>query len=327
MRRREFITLVGGAAAAWPLGARAQQPAMPVVGFLGAGSLRGDAYRVTAVRQGLMESGFVEGRNVAFEYRWAEDQYDRLPALAAELVRRKVAVIVAIAGNTSATAAKSATTTIPIVYLIGGDPIKMGLAVSLNRPGGNLTGVSMLSGSLVAKQFEVLRETVPNSALIGFLVNPDNQDAGNETKIAQAAAASVGQQVAIVHARKEGELDTAFAALIEQRAGALVICSDPLMNDQSDKLVELAAQHKLPAIHSVRRFTAAGGLMSYGTDIIEAHRIVGLYAGRILKGENAADLPVQQSVKIELAVNLQTAKALGIAVPPQIVARADEVIE
>jgi putative ABC transport system substrate-binding protein len=273
MRRREFITLVGGAAAAWPLGARAQQPAMPVVGFLGAGSLRGDAYRVTAVRQGLMESGFVEGRNVAFEYRWAEDQYDRLPALAAELVRRKVAVIVAIAGNTSATAAKSATTTIPIVYLIGGDPIKMGLAVSLNRPGGNLTGVSMLSGSLVAKQFEVLRETVPNSALIGFLVNPDNQDAGNETKIAQAAAASVGQQVAIVHARKENELDTAFAALIEQRAGALVICSDPLMNDQSDKLVELAARHKLPAIHSVRRFTAAGGLMSYGTDIIEAHAL------------------------------------------------------
>jgi putative tryptophan/tyrosine transport system substrate-binding protein len=327
MGRREFITLVGGTAVAWPLAARAQQSAMPVVGFLGAGSLRGDAYRVTAVRQGLMESGFVEGRNVAFEYRWAEDQYGRLPALAAELVQRAVAVIVAIAGNTSATAAKSATTTIPIVYLIGGDPIEMGLAVSLNRPGGNLTGVSMLSGSLVAKQFEVLRETVPKSALIGFLVNPDNQDAGNETKIAEAAAASVGQQVAIVHARKESELETAFAALAEQRAGALVICSDPLINDQSDKLVELAARHKLPSIHSIRRFTTAGGLMSYGTDITEAHRIVGLYAGRILKGEKAADLPVQQSVKVELSINLQTAKTLGLVVPPQIVARADEVIE
>jgi putative ABC transport system substrate-binding protein len=327
MGRREFITLVGGTAVAWPLAARAQQPAMPVVGFLGAGSLHRDSYRVTAVRQGLTESGFVEGQNVAFEYRWAEDQYGRLPTLAAELVHREVTVIVAIAGNTSATAAKSATTTIPIVYLIGGDPIEMGLAASLNRPGGNLTGVSMLSGSLVAKQFEVLRETVAKSALIGFLVNPDNQDAGNETKIAQAAAASLGQQVVIVHARKESELGTAFAALVEQRAGAVVICSDPLMNDQSDELVELAARHKLPAIHSIRRFTAAGGLMSYGTDIIEAHRIVGRYVGRILKGEKAADLPVQQSVKVELAINLKTAKTLGLAVPPQIVARADDVIE
>jgi len=327
VRRREFITLLGGAAAAWPLAAGAQQPAMPVVGFLGAGSRESDAYRAAAVRKGLIEAGFVEGRNVAFEYRWAEDQYERLPALAADLVRREVAVFVAIGGITSAIAAKSATATIPIVFEIGGDPIGMGLVASLNRPGGNITGVSFLTGTLVAKQFEILHETVPKTALIGFLVNPTNPDADNETKSARAAAGSVGQKIAIVQARKDSELETAFATLVQQRAGALVICADPFFNNQRDKLVELAARQKVPAIHSLREYAAAGGLMSYGTSITEAHRLVGLYAGRILKGEKPADLPVQQSTKVELVINLKTAKALGLTVPPQIVARADEVIE
>jgi putative ABC transport system substrate-binding protein len=327
MKRREFITLFGGVAAAWPLAARAEQPAMPVVGFLGSGSSQSGAYRVNAVRQGLMESGYVEGRNVAFEYRWAENQYGRLPALGAELAQREVAVIVAIGGNTSATAAKSATTTIPIVFEVGGDPIAMGLAASFNRPGGNLTGVSTLTGTLVAKQFEVMHETIPKTALIGFLINPNNPDADNETKIALAAAGSVGQQVAIVQARRESELEAAFATLAERGAGALVICADPFINDRSDKLAELTTRQKLPAIHSNREFTAAGGLMSYGNDISEALRLAGHYAAQILKGQKPADLPVQQSVKVQLAVNLRTAKAFGVAVPLQIVARADEVIE
>ena len=327
MKRREFITLIGSMVVAWPLAAAAQQPALPVVGFLGAGSRESDAYRAAAVRKGLIEAGFVEGRNVAFEYRWAEDQYERLPALAVDLVRREVAVLVAIGGITSAIAAKSATATIPVVFEIGGDPIGMGLVSSLNRPGGNITGVSFLTGTLVAKQFEILHETVPMTALIGFLVNPTNPDADNETKSARAAAGSVGQKIAIVQARKDSELETAFATLVQQRAGALVICADPFFNNQRDKLVELAARQKVPAIHSLREYAAAGGLMSYGTSITEAHRLVGLYAGRILKGEKPADLPVQQSTKVELVINLKTAKALGLTVPPQIVARADEVIE
>jgi putative ABC transport system substrate-binding protein len=327
MKRREFITLIGSMVVAWPLAAAAQQPALPVVGFLGAGSRESDAYRAAAVRKGLIEAGFVEGKNVAFEYRWAEDQYERLPALAADLVRREVAVLVAIGGITSAIAAKSATATIPVVFEIGGDPIGMGLVSSLNRPGGNITGVSFLTGTLVAKQFEVLHETVPKTALIGFLVNPTNPDADNETKSARAAAGSVGQNIAIVQARNDSELETAFAALVQQRAGALVICADPFFNNQRDKLVELATRQKLPAIHSLREYAAAGGLMSYGTSITEAHRLVGLYAGRILKGEKPADLPVQQSTKVELVINLKTAKALGLTVPPLIVARADEVIE
>ena len=327
MRRREFITLIGGAAVAWPLAVRAQQPAMPVIGFLGAGSRESDAYRAAAVRKGLMEAGFVEGKNVAFEYRWAEDRYERLPALAAELVRLEIAVIVAIGGITSAVAAKSATATIPIVFEIGGDPIGMGLVASLNRPGSNITGVSFLTGTLVAKQFEVLHETVPKTALIGFLVNPTNPDADNETKSARAAAGSVGQNIVIVQARKDSELETAFATLVQQRAGALVICADPFFNNQRDKLVELAARQKLPAIYTLREFVVAGGLMSYGTSVTEALRLSGLYAGRILKGEKPADLPVQQSTKVELYINLKSAKALGITIPYVLVARADEGIE
>jgi putative ABC transport system substrate-binding protein len=326
MQRREFITLLGGAAT-WPVVARAQQPAKPVIGFLGTGSSESDAFRVAAVRQGLIEAGYVEGQNVAFEYRWAEDQYERLPALAAELVRRKVAVIVSIGGITSAVAAKSATAIIPIVFEIGGDPIKLGLVTTLNRPGSNITGVSILVGTLAAKQFEVLHETVPKTALIGFLVNPTIADAETQTKNALAAAESVGQKLLVVQAHTDSELEAAFVTLVQQHAGALVVGADPFFITRRDKLVELATRHKLPTIYFFRQFASAGGLMSYGTSITEAHRIVGLYVGRILKGEKPADLPVQQSTKVELVINLKTAKALGLNIPLPLIGRADEVIE
>jgi putative tryptophan/tyrosine transport system substrate-binding protein len=326
MRRRDFLGVMGSAAA-WPLAARAQQPALPVVGFLGAGSLESDGYRAAAVRQGLIEAGYVEGRNVAFEYRWAEDRYERLPALAAELVRREVAVIVAIGGITSATAAKSATATIPIVFEIGADPIEMGLVASLSRPGGNITGISFLIGTLTAKQFEILHETVPKAALIGFLVNATNADTEIKTKDAMAAAESVGQKLLVVQAHTDSELEAAFATLIEQRAGALVVAGEPFFSSRRDKLVELAARKKLPTIYTLREYAAAGGLMSYGTSITEALRLAGLYAGRILNGDKPADLPIQQATKVELIINLKTAKALSLTIPPALLARADEVIE
>jgi putative ABC transport system substrate-binding protein len=327
MKRRDFITLLGGAVA-WPVATNAQQSErMPVIGFLSSGSLESDAFRVSAFRQGLSEAGYVEGRNVAFEYRWAEDQYERLPALAAELVRHEVAVIVTMGGNPSAVAAKSATATIPIVFAVGADPIKLGLVASLNRPGGNITGVSFLINTLVAKQFEVLHKTVPKTALIGFLVNPTNPNADTDTKNVLAAAGSVGQKMAIVQARTDSELEKVFVTLVQQRAGALVVSADVFFINRRDKLVELSARQKVPTIYALREYVAAGGLMSYGTSITEAYRVVGLYAGQILKGEKPADLPVQQSTKVELLVNLKTAKTLGLTVPPQIVARADEVIE
>jgi putative tryptophan/tyrosine transport system substrate-binding protein len=326
MRRREFITLLGGAAAAWPLAVRAQQPAMPLVGFLGSGSPESDAFRVAAIRQGLNESGYVEGRNIAFEYRWAEDHNERLPALAADLVRHEVAVIVLI-GNALAMAAKPATATIPIIFAIGGDPIKLGLVASLNRPGGNITGVSFLTDILVAKQFEVLHETVPKTALIGSLVNPTNPNAEPDMKNVLAAAELFGQKMLIVQAHTDSELEAALTTLVEQRAGALVVCADPFFTNRRDKLIEFAARQKVPAIYFLREFAAAGGLMSYGASITEAGRLVGLYAGRILKGEKPADLPVQQSTKVELVINLKTANALGLTIPPTLLARADEVIE
>jgi ABC-type uncharacterized transport system substrate-binding protein len=326
MRRREFITLLSGALA-WPLAAQAQQSPLPVVGFLGAGSSKSDAFRADAARQGLLEAGYVEGRNVAFEYRWAGDQYERLPALAAELVRRDVAVIVAIGGNTSALAAKSATATIPIVFEIGGDPIGLGLVASLARPGGNITGVTFLVGTLTAKQFEVVHETVPKAALIGFLLNPTNADAEIKTKDAVAAAEAIGQKLLVVHARTDSELEAAFVTLVKQRAGALVVSAEPFFSSRREKIVELAARQSIPSIYSTREFVAAGGLMSYGTSITEALRLAGLYAGRILKGEKPADLPVQQSTKIELVINLKTAKALGLTMPISLLGRADEVIE
>jgi putative tryptophan/tyrosine transport system substrate-binding protein len=326
MRRREFIGLVSGAAAV--LGAaHAQQPVLPVVGFLGTGSSESDAFRLSAVRQSLMEAGYVEGRNVTFEYRLAEGHYERLPALAAELVHREVTVIVAIGGITSAVAAKSATATIPIVFVIGGDPVGLGLVASLNRPGGNITGVSFLASTLAAKAFEVLHETVPKAALIGYLVNPTNADASTNTKNVLAAAESVGQKLLVVQASTDSELETAFAALVQQRAGALVVGAEPFFLSRRAKLIELAARHKLPAIYTLREFAAAGGLMSYGTSITEAIRLAGLYAGRILKGAKPADLPVQQSEKVELVINLKTAKTLDLTVPLPLLGRADEVIE
>ena len=298
-----------------------------MIGFLGTGSPQSDAFRAAAVRQGLIEVGYVEGRNVAFEYRWAEDHYERLPALAAELVRREVAVIAAIGGITSAVAAKSATATIPIVFEIGGDPIKLGLVASLSRPGGNITGVSFLVGTLAAKQFEVLHETVPKAVLIGFLVNPTIADAETQTKNALAAAETLGQKLLVVQARTDSELEMAFVTLVQQRAGALIVGADPFFSSRPDKLVKLAAHQKIPTIYFLREFVAAGGLMSYGASITEAHRIVGLYAGRILKGEKPADMPVQQSTKVELIINLKTAKALGLNISLPLIGRADEVIE
>ena len=327
MRRRDLIKLVAGSTIAWPLAAHAQQAAMPVIGLLGAGSAQSDASRVAVVRQSLMEAGYVGGRNVAFEYRGAEDHYERLPALASELVRREVTVIVSIGGITSAVAAKSATTTIPIVFEIGGDPIKLGLVASLNRPGGNITGVTFLVGTLTGKQFEVLHETVPKAALIGFLVNPTIADAGAQTKNALAAAESVGQNVLVVRAHTDSELEAAFGTLVQQNVGALVVGADPFFLTRRDKIVELAARQKLPTIYFLREFVSAGGLMSYGTSITEAIRIVGLYASRIIKGEKPAELPVQQATKVELVVNLKAAKALGLTIPLPMLNRADEVIE
>jgi putative ABC transport system substrate-binding protein len=327
MRRREFITLFGGAAVTWPSAARAQQPAPPVVGFLGSGSLQSDAFRLAAVQQGLTESGYVEGRNVAFEYRWAEDHYERLPALAAELVRRWIAVLISIGGVNSAVAAKSSTATIPVVFATGMDPIKLGLVTSLNRPGGNVTGVNFLTEALVAKQFEVLYETIPRTPLIGYLVNPTSANPEAETKSVLAAAESLGQKLVVVQAHTDGELEAAFVALARQRAGALTVLGDAFFLSRRDKLVELAARQAIPTIYNLREYAIAGGLMSYGTSITDAHRIAGLYAGRILKGEKPADLPVQQSTKVELVINLKAAKALGLTIPLPLLGRADEVIE
>ena len=325
MRRREFVVLLGGAAA-WPVAARGQQTALPVVGFLVSGSPQSDAFRVAAILQGLNETGYVEGRNVAFEYRWGEDHNERLPALAADLVQHQVAVI-ATSGTPSAIAAKAATTIIPIVFASGGDPIAIGLVTSLNRPGGNVTGANFLSGTLMAKQFEMLHEMVPKTPLIGFLTDSTNPNIEADIKDALAAAELVGQKMTLVQAHTDSELEAAFVTLVQQRVGALLVNPDPFFLSRRDKLVELAARQKIPAIYNLREYVTAGGLMSYGTSITEANRIAGLYAGRILKGEKPSDLPVQRSTKVELVINLKTAKALGLAVPPQIVTRADEVIE
>jgi putative ABC transport system substrate-binding protein len=323
MRRREFITLLGGAAAAWPKAARAQQPAVPVIGFLNSGSADLDAHLVSAFRQGLGESGFVEGQNVVIEYRWADGQGDRLPALAAELVRRRVAAIAATGGVRSAREAKAATTTIPIVFYSGGDPVEFGLVANLNRPGGNLTGVATLGAELWPKRIELLHELLPAATVVAALVNPGNQNAEN----VQAAARALGLRVAFVSAGTERDFDTAFGAAVQQRAGGLVIGPDGLFVTRSGQLAALALRHALPAVFQFREFAAAGGVMSYGSSNTDQYRLVGVYTGRILKGEKPADLPVQQASKVELIINLKTAKALGITVPPSLLARADEVIE
>jgi putative tryptophan/tyrosine transport system substrate-binding protein len=324
VKRRQFISLIAGAAA-WPLAARAQS-AMPVVGFIDPSSPDKYAPFLAAFGEGLSEVGFVEGRNVAVELRWAQGRYDQLPALARDLVRRKVRVIVAT-GVTAALAAKAATTTIPIVFNTGGDPIKFGLVASLNRPGGNVTGVASLGKVLVAKQFELLRELVPTAEGFAFLVNPNNAVAALDTSDAQAAASTLGQKLLVVKARTESEIDKAFASAVEQRSGGLLVQVDPFLQSRRDQLLALAARHGLPAVYYWRDYAAAGGLMSYGTSLRDALRLVGTYTGRILKGENPADLPVQQSVKVELVINLKTAKTLHIEVPTSILLRADEVIE
>ena len=325
MKRRELITLLGGAAA-WPLAARAQQPALQVIGFLGTGSPDVFAYIVRAFRQGLSETGFVEGRNVAIEYSWADDQLDRLPALAANLVRRQVSLIVANSTR-AALVVKAATTTIPVVFQIGGDAVQTGLVASLNRPGGNLTGVTTLAGGLGPKRLELLHELVPAATSIGVLFNPTDQNAGILSSSLQAAARTLGIELHVLHASTERDFDTVFATFARLQVGALLINPSLLFNTLGAQLATLTVRHALPAIFQFREFAAAGGLMSYGGSITENYGLLGVYAGRILKGEKPADLPVQQSAKIELVINLKTAKALGLTVPPTLFGRADEVIE
>ena len=328
MNRREFITLLGGAAVAWPLAARAQQPAVPVIGLLGTESPDLYAARLRMFRQGLRESGYVEGRNVAIEYRWAEGHYDRFPALLANLVSRNVAVIAAFAGAPPALAAKAATTTIPIVFVTAGDPIAMGLVASLSRPGGNITGVTSMAVELGPKQLEVVRELVPTAPAIALLVNPDTPaNAGPFARAVEAAAANHGIKLHVLHARNDFDLDAAFAALPLVGAGALMIGSDPFFNSRVEQLVTLAERHRVATIYPFREYAVAGGLLSYGDSIVGAYRIAGAYAGRIVGGEKPSDLPVQQSTKIELIVNLKTANALGLTVPLPLLVRADEVIE
>ena len=325
MKRREFVTLLGGGAV-WPLAARAQQPAMPVVGFLGSTSPDLYAHLVRAYREGLGDVGYVEGRNVAIEFRWAESQYERLPALAADLVGRRVNVITA-AAFPAAVAAKAATTTIPIVFSIGVDPVELGLVASLNRPGGNATGVTNLNQELTPKQLEVLRELIPTATVMAALINPTNPNAEAHTRDLHAAARTLGLRLHSLHASSERDLDPVFERLVQLRAEGLVIGSDAFFVSRSKQLGALTLSRAVPAIYQFREFVAGGGLLSYGSSIPDAYRQVGVYTGRILRGEKPADLPVQQSTKVELFINLKTAKALGIEVPATLLARANEVIE
>jgi putative tryptophan/tyrosine transport system substrate-binding protein len=328
VNRRAFITLLGGAAAAWPLAARAQQPAMPVIGLLGGVSPDGFTEHLRAFRQGLKEAGCVEGENVTIEYRWAENQLDRLPALAADLVSRRVAVIAALGGNIPPVAAKTATTTIPIVFGVSEDPVKLGLVASLARPGGNATGINFFTLELVAKRLEFLRELVPRAIRVAVLVNPANAGNADATvRDVEAAARAMGLQIQIFQVGTSGEIHAAFDRLARERPDALFIGGDPFFTVRRVQLATLTARHGLPASSASRDFVEVGGLMSYGTNIRDAYRQVGVYAGRLLKGEKPSDLPVLQSTKFELVINLPTAKALGLDVPPMLLAHADEVIE
>jgi ABC-type uncharacterized transport system substrate-binding protein len=326
VKRREFITLLGGGAAAWPLAARAQQPAMPVIGFLNRASPSGDQGRAKAFLEGLSQVGYIEGQNVAIEYRWAGGQRDPLEALAADLVRRQVSMIVA-GSDSAALVAKAATETIPIVFAGGNDPVKLGLVASLNRPGRNVTGVVNLNIELGPKRVDLLHELVPGVEAISLLVNPTNPSADTISKELQAAARSLGLKPHILHASSEGEIERVFANFGDTRAGALVIGADVFLTTRSEQLASLTARHAIPAISQAREFAAAGGLVSYGTNIRDQYRLVGLYAGRILKGEKASELPVQQATKLELVINLKIANALGLTVPLPLLGRADEVIE
>jgi ABC-type uncharacterized transport system substrate-binding protein len=325
--RREFITLLGGAAAAWPLAARAQQPGMPVIGFLDSKSPDDSAHMVAAFRRGLNGSTFIEGQNVAIEFRWAQSQYDQLRALAADLVRRRVDVIAAT-GGPAALAAKAASATIPIVFRIAADPIAAGLVASLSRPGGNVTGVTSLNLEVGPKRLEFLHELVPSATIMAALVNPTNpSNAEILSRDLQATARLLGLQLHLLHASSDADIDAVFATLTELRAGGLVIGTDALFTSRDEKLAALALRYRIPTIYQWREFVAAGGLMSYGGSLADSYRLAGVYTGRILKGEKPADLPVQQATKLELFINLKTAKALGLDVPATLLSTADEVIE
>jgi putative ABC transport system substrate-binding protein len=325
--RRELLAALGGAAVAWPLAARAQGSAMPVVGYLGPGSAVSDAFRVTAFRQGLSEAAFVEGQNVTVDYRWAEEHYDRLPAMATDLVNRHVAVIVATS-TPAALAAKAATTTVPIIVETAADPVKLGFVASLNRPGGNVTGVTQLGEEVLPKRLELLHELLPSARVMALLINPaDPVLAEPQTRAVLSAAKTFGLELHVLGARTERDFDAVFAKLIELRTGGLVIGGSNLFTGHIDQLAALTVRHAVPAIYQRREFAAAGGLMSYGSSIPDTHRIVGLYTGRILKGDNPANLPVQQATKVELYINFKTAKAFGLTVPLPLLGRADEVIE
>jgi putative tryptophan/tyrosine transport system substrate-binding protein len=327
MRRRAFITLICGTAASWPLAARAQQSTLPVIGFLSARSPDESAQHLDAFRRGLSDAGYSEGQNVLLQYRWGEGRYDRLPMLASELAARRVAVIAATGGNVSALAAKHATDTIPIVFIVGDDPVALGLVTSLNRPGGNLTGMSVFTTELGTKRLELLHEVTPKGAIIGFLANPNYQGSVRNSAQVQAAARDLGREVTVFYATNEREIDQVFRRLTGQQVGALLVDADTLFVSRRHQLVSLADHYSLPAIYDLRDYVAAGGLMSYGTSLTDAYRRVGTYAGRILKGVAVSDLPVEQAVKVELVINLKTAKALGIDIPATLLARADEVIE
>jgi putative tryptophan/tyrosine transport system substrate-binding protein len=327
MRRREFIALLGGAATAWPFTARAQQAIMPVIGFLSSLAPSDLTHVMPAFQQGLDRAGFVEGRNVAIEYRWAEGDYQRLPALAADLVNRKVAVIAAISGTPAALAAKAATTTIPIVFAIGGDPVAPGLVSSLSRPGGNITGVSFFNAPVVSKRLDLARELAPNGSTIAVLINPNNPPSAAEGAAVQASATAVGQALLIVTASTQNQIDDAFAAIKQQGVGALLVSPDPLFFSERVKLVVLMARHALPTIFADREQAEAGGLISYGSSRTDAYRQAGDYVGRIVRGEKPGELPVVLPTKFHLVINLKTAKSLGIDVPATVLARADEVIE
>jgi putative tryptophan/tyrosine transport system substrate-binding protein len=327
MRRRDLIKAIAASAAAWPIVARAQQPAMPVVGFLHSASPSPFARAVDAFRQGLNETGYVEGRNVAVEYRWAEGQYERLPVLAADLVRLQVSVIVAIATNGPARAAKAATTSIPIVFVTGGDPVSGGIVPSLNRPAGNVTGVTWVATALVPKQLELLRGSTRNPVLIGALVNPSHSDHDVQLRELQEGGAALGKNIYIVQAATAPDIDTAFVSLVQKGADALIVANDPFFISCRDQIVALAARYRIPAMYFTREFTEAGGLMSYGASLIDAARQGGVYTGKILHGAKPADLPVMQSIKFEFVINLKTTKDLGLKIPPMMLALADEVIE